>query len=82
VRKEPRRAWHLPGRRRRERLTGQPAGVRYAEGLARAYDATLIPVLAWVPPGGDLADRRAPCGYLRAIWADDAGCRAWSAAAG
>jgi hypothetical protein len=61
---------------------GSLRALRYAEGLARAYDATLIPVLAWVPPGGDLADRRAPCGYLRAIWADDAGCRAWSAAAG
>jgi Universal stress protein family len=25
-----------------------------------------------VPPGGDLADRRAPCVYLRRVWAEDA----------
>ncbi len=55
--------------------SGSPASLqalRYAEELARANDALLIPVLAWVPPGGDLADRRAPCGYLRRIWAEDA----------
>ena len=47
--------------------SGSPASLqalRYAEEMARASDALLIPVLAWVPPGGDLADRRAPCGYL------------------
>lgn len=46
--------------------SGSPASLqalRYAEELARANDALLIPVLAWVPPGGDLADRRAPCAY-------------------
>jgi len=55
--------------------SGSPASLqalRYAEELARANDALLIPVLAWVPPGGDLADRRAPCGYLRRVWAEDA----------
>jgi nucleotide-binding universal stress UspA family protein len=46
--------------------------LRYAEDLARAYDAALIPVLAWVPPGGDLAERRSPCGYLRRVWKEDA----------
>jgi nucleotide-binding universal stress UspA family protein len=51
---------------------GSLQALRYAEELARAHDATLIPVLAWVPPGGDLADRRAPCGYLRRVWAEDA----------
>ncbi len=44
-------------------------GLERAEDLARAHDATLIPVLAWVPPGGDFADRCAPNGYLRGIWA-------------
>ena len=53
---------------------GSLRALRYAEDLARAHDATLIPVLAWVPPGGDLADRRHPCGYLRRIWKEDA-CR-------
>jgi nucleotide-binding universal stress UspA family protein len=51
---------------------GSLRALRYARDLARAHDAPLIPVLAWVPPGGDLADRRAPCGYLRRIWAQDA----------
>jgi nucleotide-binding universal stress UspA family protein len=31
--------------------------LRYAESLARAYDAVLIPVLAWEPPGGDRDER-------------------------
>jgi nucleotide-binding universal stress UspA family protein len=51
---------------------GSLRALRCAEGLARASDATLIPVLAWTPPGGDLADRRSPCGYLRRVWAQDA----------
>lgn len=51
---------------------GSLRALRYAEDLARAHDATVIPVLAWVPPGGDIADRRYPCGYLRRIWNEDA----------
>ena len=51
---------------------GSLQALRFAEELARAHDATLIPLLAWVPPGGDLADRRAPCGYLRRVWEEDA----------
>jgi nucleotide-binding universal stress UspA family protein len=51
---------------------GSLRALRYARDLARAHDAPLIPVLAWVPPGGDIADRCAPCGYLRRIWAEDA----------
>lgn len=51
---------------------GSLQALRYAEELARAHDATLIPALAWVPPGGDLADRRAPCAYLHRVWAKDA----------
>jgi nucleotide-binding universal stress UspA family protein len=54
---------------------GSLRALRYAEDLARTYDATLIPVLAWTPPGGDIADRRSPCGYLRRIWAEDASLR-------
>jgi hypothetical protein len=27
-----------------------------------------MPVLAWVPPGGELADRRFPCQELRLAW--------------
>src|SRR5512146_3207293 len=36
--------------------SGSPVSLqalRYAEVLAGAYDAVLIPVLAWQPPGGD-----------------------------
>jgi nucleotide-binding universal stress UspA family protein len=51
---------------------GSLRALRYAEELARAHDATLIPVLAWVPPGGDLGERRAPCGYMRRVWAEAA----------
>jgi nucleotide-binding universal stress UspA family protein len=51
---------------------GSLRALRYAEDLARAYDAILMPVHAWTPPGGDIADHRAPCGYLRRIWQAEA----------
>jgi nucleotide-binding universal stress UspA family protein len=56
-------------------VSGSPRNLqalRYAAALARGQGAALIPVLAWVPPGGDVADRRHPSGYLRRVWADDA----------
>jgi nucleotide-binding universal stress UspA family protein len=56
-------------------VSGSPRNLqalRYAAVLSRSQDATLIPVLAWVPPGGDVADRRCPSGHLRRIWTDDA----------
>lgn len=43
---------------------GSLRALRYAEVLARAHDAALVPVIAWVPPEGD----RAP-GFTRAICA-------------
>jgi nucleotide-binding universal stress UspA family protein len=51
---------------------GSLRALRYAQHLARDYGATLMPVLAWLPPGGDLADRRTPNEELRRIWAQDA----------
>jgi len=51
---------------------GSLRALRYAEDLARAHAAILIPVLAWVPPGGDHADRRQPSGHLRLVWRDAA----------
>jgi nucleotide-binding universal stress UspA family protein len=39
----------------------------------------LTPVLAWTPPGGELADRRAPCEPLRATWKQAAWDRLWHA---
>jgi nucleotide-binding universal stress UspA family protein len=48
---------------------GSLRALRYAEVVARAHDAALIPVIAWVPPEGD----RAPqphSGHLRQVWQD------------
>ena len=51
---------------------GSLRALRYAEDLARHCDAMLVPVLAWAPPGGDLAERRAPCPALRGLWQEAA----------
>ncbi|MEU8590808.1 universal stress protein [Streptomyces sp. NPDC048664] len=40
--------------------TGSLAALRWAEGEARRRGAALWPVLAWEPPGGDVATRRGP----------------------
>ena len=63
-------------------VSGSPGSLqvlRYATDVARSYEAPLIPVLAWLPPGGDLADRRFPCSQLREAWADAAWQRLWAA---
>lgn len=51
---------------------GSLQALRYAAELARQHDAQLVPVLAWTPPGGDLADRRFPSPELRAVWVRNA----------
>ena len=51
---------------------GSLRALRYAQHLARDLDAALVPVLSWLPPDGDLADRRTPCQELRRLWAQDA----------
>jgi hypothetical protein len=41
-------------------ISGSPGSVhalRQAAGLARQHDAVLVPLLAWVPPGGNLNER-------------------------
>ena len=48
---------------------GSLRALRYAEVLASAHDALLIPVIAWSPPGGDRAFYQAP-GDLRKVWQD------------
>ena len=56
-------------------VSGSPGSLqalRQAAGLARMHEAALVPVLAWVPPGGDLADRSHPSPYLRRLWRDAA----------
>jgi nucleotide-binding universal stress UspA family protein len=52
-------------------VSGSPGSIRalrYAADVAADGDLPLIAVLAWVPPGGDLAERRTPSMYLREIW--------------
>lgn len=51
---------------------GSLPALRYAVDLARQNDAPLIAVHAWVPPGGDHADRMQPSPDLRQIWREAA----------
>jgi nucleotide-binding universal stress UspA family protein len=51
---------------------GSLCALRYALVLAYRLDVPLVAALAWVPPGGDLADRRFPSPELRRVWADAA----------
>lgn len=54
---------------------GSLQALRYAAGEARDRGALLVAVIAWVPPGGDLAERRAPSADLRKLWRDAAAGR-------
>jgi len=58
---------------------GSLGALRYAAEMARSENAILTPVLAWTPPGGDVADRRCPNPYLRAVWKQAAWDRLWRA---
>lgn len=51
---------------------GSLQALRYASNEARERRVQLVPVIAWVPPGGDLAERRFPSSYLRRIWREAA----------
>jgi nucleotide-binding universal stress UspA family protein len=51
---------------------GSLQALRFAEAEARQRDVPLLPVIAWVPPGGDLAERRNSSPYLRKIWREAA----------
>ena len=51
---------------------GSLQALRYAADEARQRDVPLLPVIVWVPPGGDLAERRHSSPSLRKIWRDDA----------
>src|SRR5580704_5730780 len=53
-------------------LLGSLQALRLAADEARAREATLVAVIAWVPPGGDLSERSHPSPYLRQIWRDAA----------
>jgi nucleotide-binding universal stress UspA family protein len=58
---------------------GSLQALRHAADEARQRDVPLFPVLTWLPPGGDLAERRHPSPYLRKIWRDAAWQRLWDA---
>ena len=51
---------------------GSLQALRYAAAEARQRDVPLLPVIAWVPPGGDLAERRHSSPYLRKLWREAA----------
>jgi nucleotide-binding universal stress UspA family protein len=57
---------------------GSLQALRYASGMAAEHHAMLVPVLAWTPPGGEIADRRCPNAVLRAAWQQAAWDRLWS----
>ena len=58
---------------------GSLQALRYAADEARQRDVPLLAVTAWVPPGGDLAERRHSSPYLRKIWVEAAWERLWAA---
>jgi nucleotide-binding universal stress UspA family protein len=48
---------------------GSLRALRYAEVVARAHDAVLVPAIAWLPPEGDRAGpRSSSSGDLRKVW--------------
>lgn len=51
---------------------GSLQALRYAVSEARERGVPLVPVIAWIPPGGDLAELRYPSLYLRRIWREAA----------
>ena len=51
---------------------GNLPALRYAMSVAQQDHAPLIAVHAWVPPGGEIAERQHPSPYLQQIWRDAA----------
>ena len=51
---------------------GSLQALRLAADEARDREAVLVPVIAWIPPGGDFAERSHPSPYLRRIWREAA----------
>jgi nucleotide-binding universal stress UspA family protein len=58
---------------------GSLQALRYAADEARRREVPLVPIIAWLPPGGDLAERRNPSLHLRKLWIDAAWQRLWGA---
>jgi len=55
---------------------GSVLALRQAADLAH-HQAILIPLLTWLPPDGDIHERKHPCAELRQLWEDDAWQRLW-----
>jgi nucleotide-binding universal stress UspA family protein len=51
---------------------GSLQALRWAADEARERQVPLSPVIAWIPPGGDFAERSHPSPYLRKVWHDAA----------
>src|SRR6202453_1082245 len=51
---------------------GSLQALRYAADEARERGVPLVPVITWIPPGGDLAERGRPSPYLRRVWREAA----------
>ena len=58
---------------------GSLQALRYAADEARERGVPLVPVIAWVPPGGDVAERGRPSPYLRRVWREAARDRLYAA---
>ena len=58
---------------------GSLQALRYAADEARRRDVPLLAITAWIPPGGDMAERRHSSPYLRKIWREAAWERLWAA---
>ena len=58
---------------------GSLQALRYAADEARERSVPLLAVTAWVPPGGDMAERRNSSPYLRKIWREAAWEQLWAA---
>ena len=54
---------------------GSLQALRWAAAEAGDRQVPLVPVIAWMPPGGDLAERSHPSAYLRRVWQDAARAR-------
>jgi nucleotide-binding universal stress UspA family protein len=54
---------------------GSLQALRWATDEAQERQVPLVPVIAWLPPGGDLAERSHPSPYLRRVWQEAASKR-------
>src|ERR1700736_3657060 len=51
---------------------GSLQALRWAAEEARDRQVVLVATIAWIPPGGDLAERTHPSTQLRRVWRDAA----------